>query len=311
VAKKIPILLSFYGLSNRGITLLFGQLTFTGISDLSFQAYSRRKTFRTLFRLYQTRPYSNQELILVFDRGEVKVTTNSYGGFYQKTPADLGGAVLQKVVLPAGEDVKVMDDLYGTQVRTIDSAAIVVSDIDDTLVHSFIYKKIRKFRTLMFTTMEKRRAVVNMQQLIKSFTEAGAAPVYLSNSEQNLYPMIYRFLYHNKFPPGPLFLKQLRSLWDLIWNIKFPLLHVHKTGILEELMKLFPEKKFVLMGDNTQHDLSIYLGIAEKYSDNIRYIIIRKVVDRPADAELMKKAATFKTPVTVYYSDNFPSSFEL
>ncbi|HYC85289.1 MAG TPA: phosphatase domain-containing protein [Chryseosolibacter sp.] len=311
MAKKFPILLSFYGLSHQGVTLVFGQLTFTGIKDLSFQAYSRRKTFRTLFRLYQTRPYSNQELVLVFDRMEVRTSTNSYGGFYQKTPHDLSGCILQKVVLPGGEEVKVMADLYATVISPINTASIVISDIDDTLVHSFIYKKIRKFRTLMFTTMEKRQAVVNMQQLIRNFTDSGATPVYLSNSEQNLYPMIYRFLTHNKFPAGPLFLKQLRSLWDVIWNIKFPVRNIHKTQVLEELLTLFPDKKFVLMGDNTQHDLPIYLTVAEKYPENISYIIIRKVVDKTSDEDLVKKALTFKSPVRVYYSDNFPSSFEL
>lgn len=304
--------MSFSGLCNQGVTLVFGQLTFTGIKDLTFQAYSRRKTFRTLFRLYQTRPYSNQELILVFDRGQqVEASTNSYGGFYTKTLTDLAGAILQKVQLPGGEEVKLMNDMYDTQIRKFDSSVIVVSDIDDTLIHSFIYKKIRKFRTLMFTTMEKRKAVMTMQQLIQDFTNGGATPIYLSNSEQNLYPMIYRFLDHNKFPRGPLFLKQMRSLWDLIWNIKFPLLNIHKTNTLEELMKFFPEKKFVLMGDNTQHDLTIYLAVAEKYPENIRYIIIRKVVERHADTALIEKAAKWKKPVRVYYSDSFPAKFEL
>jgi phosphatidate phosphatase APP1 len=312
LAKKLPILLSFYGISNQGITLVFGQLTYTGITDLSFQEYSRRKTFRTLFRLYQTRPYSNQELILVFDTGEVKTSTNSYGGFYEKKPVDLTGGILKQVLLPTGEEVKIIDELYAMRIHKIDAPTIVVSDIDDTLIHSFIYKKLRKLRTLMFTTMEKRKAVIDMQELINGFTKEGAAPVYLSNSEQNLYPMIYRFLYHNKFPPGPLFLKQLRSVWDLIWNIKFPLKNVHKTNTLEELMKFFPEKKFILMGDNTQHDLEIYLTIAEKYGGNIRYIIIRKVIERAGDEDLIKNAGVkLKPQVAIYYSDDFPASFEL
>jgi phosphatidate phosphatase APP1 len=313
VAHKFPILLSFYGLSNGSKTLLFGQLTYTPIRDLTFQDYSRRKTFRTLFRLYHTKPYSNQELILVFDTGEVKCSTNSYGAFYEKRDLHIPGAVLKKVLLPGGEEVKVVDGLYPQDVHHITSETIVVSDIDDTLLHSFIYRKLRKLRTMMFTTMENRKAVENMQALIRSFTEAGASPVYLSNSEQNLYPMIYRFLSHNKFPKGPLFLKQLRSLWDVIWNIKFPLKNIHKTNTLEDLINLFPDRKFVLMGDNTQHDLQIYLSLAEKYSGTIRCIIIRKVIDKAADKAMIEDSTKkLKTSgVVLYYADHFPETFAL
>lgn len=313
MSKKIPILLSFYALSNGSQTLAFGQLTYTPIHDLSFKDYSRRKTFRTLFRLYQTKPYSNQELILVFDTTQVKTKTNSYGAFYEKNLAGLNHAVLQKVLLPDGQVVKIVEGLYDKTVHHFQSDTIVVSDIDDTLVHSFIYKKIRKFHTLMFTTMEKRKAVIHMQELIKKFTTSGAASVYLSNSEQNLYPIIYRFLTHNKFPRGPLFLKQLRSLWDVILNIKFPLKNIHKSTTLDDLLAHFPDKKFVLMGDNTQHDLSIYLSMAEKYPENIKCIIIRKVVEKSADRHIIDNASDKlrSNKIALHYSDDFPSSFAI
>jgi phosphatidate phosphatase APP1 len=289
--------------------MVFGQLTYTPINDLSFKDYSRRKTFRTLFRLYQTRPYSNQAIILKFDKGEAKTVTNSYGAFYEKQIDGLDGAILEKVILPGGQEVKMIPGLYDQNVHHFDTSTIVVSDIDDTLVHSYIYKKVRKFRTLMFTTMEKRRAVINMQELIHNFIGEGAAPVYLSNSEQNLYPIIYRFLNHNKFPRGPLFLKQMRSLWDVIWNIKFPVRDIHKTRTLEDLMTHFPDKKFILMGDNTQHDLSIYLSVAEKFPNNIKYIIIRKVVEKGYDEAFIKNAGEKlkSSNINLYYADSFES----
>jgi phosphatidate phosphatase APP1 len=289
--------------------MAFGQLTFTRLNDFSFKDYSRRKTFRTLFRLYQTRPYSNQAIILKFDKGEAKTVTNSHGAFYEKQIQGLDGAVLEKVILPGGQDVRIIPGLYDHQVHHFDASTIVVSDIDDTLIHSYIYKKIRKFRTLMFTTMEKRRAVINMQQLIQQFISEGAEPVYLSNSEQNLYPIIYRFLNHNKFPRGPLFLKQMRSMWDVIRNIKFPVRDIHKTRTLEDLMTHFPDKKFILMGDNTQHDLSIYLSVAEKFPNNIKYIIIRKVVQKRSDDAFVKNAAEKlqSSNIHLYYADSFES----
>ncbi|MGC1240411.1 MAG: App1 family protein [Chryseosolibacter sp.] len=313
MSAKLPLLLSFYALSNGSTTLTYGQVTYTRINDFSFLEYSRRKTFRTLLKLYRTRPYANQQIILIFTMGMVEAETNRYGAFYIKTDKDKVQGHLVKVLLKSGDEVRMVDGLYGKSIHHLQGDTIVISDIDDTLVDSFIHDRLLKFRTLMFTTMEKRKAVTHMQELMKDFVAKGAVPVYLSNSEQNLYPLIYRFLRHNHFPPGPLFLKQMRKLWDVVMNVKFPPKNIHKTSTLDELLMLFPEKKFILMGDNTQHDLSIYLSAAEKFGDSIRYIIIRKVIEKKGDEALITKArATLEEKnVGIYYASEFPHAFEL
>ena len=313
MAVKIPLLLSFYALSNGSTTLTFGQVTYSRINDLSFKEYSRRKTFRTLLKLYRTRPFANEQILLVFTKGQVQAETNRHGAFYLKTSKQEVQGALQKVLLSTGEEVRLVDGLYARTIHYIEGDTIIISDIDDTLVHSFIENKLRKFRTLMFTTMEKRRAVTRMQELLRNFTEKGAIPVYLSNSEQNLYPLIYRFLIHNGFPQGPLFLKQMRKLWDVIMNIKIPPKNIHKNTTLEEMLTLFPEKKFILMGDNTQHDLPIYLSAVDKFGESIRYIIIRKVVEKKSDATLIEKSKQKLTDnnIAFYYADEFPEVFEV
>ena len=67
------------------------------------------------------------------------------------------------------------------------------------------------------------------------------------------------------------------------------------------------------MGDNTQHDLPIYLSAAEKYPDNIRYIIIRKVIDNKADADLIaaSQARLDQKKIGFYYANEFPEKFDL
>jgi phosphatidate phosphatase APP1 len=309
--NKIPILLSFYALTSEKETLINGQLTYTSIDDLTFKAYSRRKTFRTLFRLYHTKPYANQEITLHFSKVNIQVTSDSYGSFSVKTNPPLIGNALHQVTLGNGKEVKIISDLYPIDVQQVHSDVIVVSDIDDTLMHSFIYQTILKFKTLMFTAVEKRKPVEGMQEMLTKLTHLGASSFYVSNSEQNLYPLIYRFLIHNKFPNGPIFLKKLRSLWKVILNIKFPLRNIHKDETLAELLDLFPEKKFVLIGDNTQHDLAIYLNAAEKYRQNIRYIIIRKVVEKRNDDLVIAKAKeALKNSITeIFYAKELSVDF--
>lgn len=313
MAAKIPLLLSFYALSNGDVTLVFGQVTYTRINDLSFKEYSARKTFRTLVKLYRTKSYSNEEIILRFTQGDVKTETNRHGAFYFKVTDNKIQGSLLKIFISSGEEVRMVEGLYAKNIHYLQGDTMVISDIDDTLVHSFITSKLRKFRTLMFTTMEKRKAVTKMQELLNSFTEKGAIPIYLSNSEQNLYPLIYRFLIHNGFPRGPLFLKQMRKLWDVIMNIKIPPKNIHKNTTLEEMLTLFPRMKFILMGDNTQHDLPIYLSAAEKFPESIRYIIIRRVIEKKTDASLIEKAQVklAENDIGFYYADEFPEKFEI
>lgn len=310
---KLPILLSFYALSNGTSTLCFGQVTYTRINDLSFIEYSRRKTFRTLLKLYRTKAYANQKIVLIFTKGQIEVETNRHGAFYIKfEKQDIQGRI-ERVLVKSGEEVRMIDGLYDRQIHYVEGDTIVISDLDDTLLHSFIGNKLRKLRTLMFTTMEKRKAVEKMQLLMKNFTDKGAVPVYLSNSEQNLYPLIYRFLKHNGFPQGPIFLKQMRKLWDLVMNVKIPPKNIHKITTLEEIVGMFSDKKFILMGDNTQQDLPIYLSAAEKFSEVIKYIIIRKVAEKKSDQTLINKSIEKlnEKGIGFYFADEFPTTFDV
>ena len=83
--------------------------------------------------------------------------------------------------------------------------------------------------------------------------------------------------------------------------------------MLEQIMHLFPDREFFLLGDNTQLDLRIYLRIAEKFPKNIRYIIIRKVLSGVHDeAYLLEISEKLKRKgIGFYYADSFPSKFDL
>lgn len=311
--KKAPVLLNFSGLSNGSVNLFTGQVSLTLMNDLTFQQYSRRKTFWTLVGLYRSRALIHQPLELIFDEGTVQVKTDATGSFWFTTASNGKRWVLQEAVLPGNKSVLLPEGLYPLATQEVTSPAIVISDIDDTILKSNIRSRLRQFRTLMFTTMEKRKAVQDMHDLIRRLSSIGATPFYLSNSEQNLYPLIYRFLTHNDFPPGPLFLKQWRTVRDFFIRHRVASRQAHKLGTLENLMALFPEKKYILVGDNTQHDLSIYLQTAEKFPDKIKYVIIRKVYDKGRDVALVRAAEEklHQLNIGFHYADTFSSALPL
>lgn len=308
--RDLPILLNFYALTNGKTDFFFGQLVCSVITDFSFKEFSRSKTISTLLDLYRIRALPNHDIELIFDMGSVKTRTDRQGRFQLEVDLVPGKKILHQIVLNTGEEVSMIDGLYPFHIHHIDSPTIVISDIDDTLLHSFIRNKMKMFRTLVFSTVEKRRAVDDMMQLLKRLSTKGASIFYLSNSEQNLYPMIYRFLQYNEFPQGPLFLRQLRRLTDVVLNRKRPLGDSHKINSLRKMIKTFPDKQFILIGDNTQNDLLIYLQMAEEFRDQIRHIVIRRVHERKKHKLIVEKAMEELRPynISVYYSDEFPSA---
>jgi phosphatidate phosphatase APP1 len=312
LSQKKPILLSFYALSNGEKVMLFGHITHSLIKDLSFTGFSSFKTFFTLFALYRTRFVAEQSVEIIFNTGNVITTTDAKGSFYITSDLVIGQEKIIDIQV-AGVSVTFMNELYDLEIHTFKSNTILISDIDDTVIHSYISNSFSKFATLMFTAMEKRIAVEPTMKLIQDLYKEGVTPMYLSNSEQNLYPLIYRFLKHNDFPKGPLFLKEMRKLRDVFRGKKYPIKEFHKLATLNQLIRFFPTKKFILVGDNTQHDLDIYLRMAEKFPSNIQYIIILKVISRQADDEVVayQTKALQAQGIGLYYGREFPSSFEL
>jgi len=311
--KKKPILISYSAISNGKVTLLRGQISWSSLTELSFEDYGWRTTFLKLLALYRTSSLSNEVVELYFDKEKITASTDDSGFFtievaYQKTQTNLS-----QINLKNGERVSIMNNLYSLDIRLIEQKTIVITDIDDTILHSNIRNPFLKFRTLMFTRVEKRRAVEDMKAIITAFTNAGATVFYLSNSEQNLYPLIRRFLTFNKFPSGPLFLKQMRNLSTLILNHPFIEKELHKLTNLEKIFRLFPDCKFILLGDNTQHDLPIYLKTARKFPRNIQYIIIRKVYNKIGDQRMIEehKSLLEANSIKVFYEEKYPKTFEL
>lgn len=312
MSPKQPILLSFYALTNGEKLMVFGHLTHSLIKDLSFTGFSSVKTFFTLLSLYRTRFVANHNVKIIFNTGKTTVTTDAKGSFFLTADLLYGQTSVLDIQID-GISVTIMPELYDLNIHRIDTDSILVSDIDDTVLHSYISNKFMKFLTLMFTSVERRRAVEPTMELIREQYGLGVTPFYLSNSEQNLYPLIYRFLKHNNFPKGPLFLKEMRKLRDVFRGKKFPEQSLHKLTTLNLLLRFFPDKKFIFVGDNTQQDLDIYLSMAEKFPASIKYIIILKVVNRPADDEVVTYSTGLlkQKGIGLYYGTEFPSTFDL
>jgi phosphatidate phosphatase APP1 len=74
---------------------------------------------------------------------------------------------------------------------------------------------------------------------------------------------------------------------------------------------LIATRKYILLGDNTQHDLKVYLEFAKAHPANVKAVIIRQASLKEPDKQLMVEAADFfkQHQITFYYGTELPNDF--
>jgi phosphatidate phosphatase APP1 len=165
------------------------------------------------------------------------------------------------------------DNIY----RIEDEGKIIVSDIDDTVLISHATNKLKKIFTLIRYGALQRQQVEAMNEFFGEMSEKHGF-IYLSNSEMNLYPLIKNFLTIYKFPKGPLFLREHMNISQVV-SRKYRSLQTkhHKIHTLGLLIRAFPNKKFILVGDSGQKDPDIYRSIAKEFRNQVEKIFIREI----------------------------------
>lgn len=59
----------------------------------------------------------------------------------------------------------------------------------------------------------------------------------------------------------------------------------HKLGAIEELLRRYPELRFILIGDSGQKDTEIYREVVERHPDRVLAVYIRDVTGDEGDRE--------------------------
>ncbi len=159
----------------------------------------------------------------------------------------------------------------------------VISDIDDTIIHTGVtsFLKWRLVKNSLLTNAYKRipfkGAAEFYQKLHLGKNAENKNPVfYISNSPWNLYQYLKLFMDYNKFPKGPILLRNFRTPFDRSIKPEKP----HKQKEIINILKTYPDLKFILIGDSGEHDASIYTEIAAQYPDRIMTIYLRSVNHR-------------------------------
>ncbi len=208
---------------------------------------------------------------VVADRGgvvDVRVPVDLAPGWHELTLQTEGdGAVSPEVTAP----VFVLDP---------EAPFGVVSDIDDTVMVTALPRPLLAAWNTFVLNEHARTPTPGMAVLYDRLRTAHAAApfLYLSTGAWNVAPTLRRFLGRNLYPPGPLLLTDWGPEPDRVFRSG----RAHKIEQLDRLAKEFPDVKWLLFGDDGQHDEETYSGFARAHPQNVAAICIRQLSDSEA-----------------------------
>ena len=165
-------------------------------------------------------------------------------------------------------------------VPKLDSSFGVISDIDDTILHTGVASRL-KWRVIVntfFKTPHRRKALEGSAEFYHSLhcgkSKKEANPIfYVSNSPWNLYRYLEFFLKRNNFPKGPILLRDFRTPFDRTPKTEL----AHKYHEIYNILNTYPKLNFILIGDCGEKDAYIYLDVVKKFPNRISAIYLRAV----------------------------------
>jgi phosphatidate phosphatase APP1 len=213
---------------------------------------------------------------------DVEVTIR-VGGVEQRVSADRGGvvdAVIQVQLEPGWHTITLSADdaeIVEAPVFIVDPEVRfgIISDVDDTVMVTALPRPLLAAWNTFVLDEHARRPVPGMAVLYERLVRQhpGAPVIYLSTGAWNVAPTLTRFLSRNLYPAGALLLTD----WGPTHDRWFRSGREHKAESLLRLAAEFPGIRWLLVGDDGQHDEELYGTFAETHEANIESIAIRQL----------------------------------
>lgn len=182
----------------------------------------------------------------------------------------------------------------------------IISDIDDTIVHTSATDVLAMSRKVFLHNAKTRMPFAGVSEFYKSLQlgrngKRNNPFFYVSSSPWNMYDLLKDFLDLNQIPEGPLLLRDF-GLQD---NKFISSGHMgHKFKEIENIMLTYPLLNFVLIGDSGQEDPAIYREIVKKFPGRVLAIYIRDVQLADREKIAMDISVELKDHVELVIVDN-------
>ena len=166
----------------------------------------------------------------------------------------------------------------------------IISDIDDTLIHTGAHSLARNLWTTFTGSTLTRKVFPDSVELLTALADRDANPVfYVSSSPWNLHHFLDTVFAQAGLPKGPMFLRDLGISETQFISGRHG---DHKGGAIDTILDANPDLPFVLIGDTGQHDAEVYRDATRRHPGRIRAVALRQLgkgpdrVSRAAMAEI-------------------------
>jgi len=158
----------------------------------------------------------------------------------------------------------------------------IVSDIDDTVMVTALPRPFLAAWNTFVLDEHARTPTPGMAVLYERLrlSHPGSPMIYLSTGAWNVAPTLTRFLSRNLYPSGALLLTD----WGPTHDRWFRSGSEHKRSNLLRLAQDFPDVRWILIGDDGQHDEELYGEFARSNPENVVAVLIRQL--SPGEAVL-------------------------
>lgn len=258
-----------------------------------------------LLRLFLVKPCS-QVTVRVFVGGQYVETQTDADGYFRleipvATPLPVGWQPVR---------AELIDRSLGAVTAWGEGQVMVphptqlacISDIDDTFLISHSATLAKRLKVLLTKNAHTRQPFEGVVAHYQLLAEAHSGPgvtnpfFYVSSSEWNLYDYILDFSKKNGLPDGVYLLSQLKQLDEVLKTGQNK--HMTKFMRVVRILEAYPNQQFILLGDDTQEDPSIYASVVEHFPKQIRCVYIRQVYgkNQPKTREILNRIEATNVP---------------
>ncbi|SDG62383.1 phosphatase domain-containing protein [Psychroflexus sediminis] len=218
---------------------------------------------------YRKKAYKRKRISIETQDQTFSVETNKRGYFFEILPI---GNLDDFKIYDETKNLLSIDQVHPYYFKKHSTPIEIISDIDDTVIHSHTASALKRILTILFKRPKRRNKILFSNALLDFFDENKFRIAYLSKSESNLFGLITAIFRAREIPSGPLFLTSYLKFKALFKPKKGK----HKQDFLHQLISNLPDKKFILMGDDTQRDMDVYTEVVNLYKDRIIKVYIRQ-----------------------------------
>ncbi|MGM0576920.1 MAG: App1 family protein [Myxococcota bacterium] len=164
----------------------------------------------------------------------------------------------------------------------------VISDVDDTIVHTGADTLLQQARVVLLNDARSRVPFKGVGAFYRALQQEGVVrrnPLwYLTSSPWNVYDLFVDFMRIHHIPPGTLVMKALGIAEDQFIKSSH---RRHKLGAIREILAACPALPFVLIGDSGQRDPEIYHRAVQDHPGRILAVYIRDVSEGARRREVL------------------------